>query len=54
MGFVDHCCYKRGFLRALTEEVWFLLMNKLLAAKQNIAKLNRTECVLHFKRLVLF
>lgn len=51
---LDICCYRRGFLRAGTKEVLFLLRNKLLAAKQNIAKLNRTERVLHFKRLVLF
>lgn len=48
------CCNRRRFLRAWTKDVLFLLMNKLPAAKQNITKLNRTECVLRFKRLVLF
>jgi len=51
---LDLYCYRRGFLRTWTKEVLFLLMNKLLAAKQSVAKLNRTEHVLHFKRLVLF
>lgn len=51
---LDLCCYGRGFLRAWSKELLFLLMNKLLVAKQNIAKLNRTDRVLHFKRLVLF
>lgn len=51
---LDFCCNGRRFLGAWTKEVLFLLMNKFPAAKQNITKLNRTECVLHFKRLVLF
>lgn len=51
---LDQWSYRRGFLIALTKEVLFLLKNKLLAAKENIAKLNRTERVLHFKRLILF
>lgn len=51
---LNFCCYRREFLRAWTKDILFLLMNKLPAAKQNIAELNRTECVLHFKRLFLF
>lgn len=51
---LDFWCNRRRFLRAWTKDVLFLLMNKLPAAKQNITKLNRTECVLRFKRLVLF
>lgn len=54
VDFVDFCCCRKGFLRAWAKEVLFLLMNKLLAAKKNIAKLNKTERVLQFKRLVLF
>lgn len=53
-AFLDFCCNRRRFLRAWTKDVLFLLMNKLPAAKQNITKLNRTECVLHFKKLILF
>lgn len=34
---LDLCFYRRGFLRAWTKEILFLLMIKLLAAKQNIA-----------------
>lgn len=51
---LNFCCYRREFLRAWTKDILFLLMNKLPAAKQNITELNRTECVLHFKRLFLF
>lgn len=50
VDFVDFCCCRKGWAK----EVLFLLMNKLLAAKKNIAKLNKTERVLQFKRLVLF
>lgn len=51
---LDFYCNGRRFLRAWTKDILFLLMNKLPVAKQNITKLNRTECALHFKRLILF